>query len=314
MVVGITHFEEAPRWDVAAGHLRGRWSGLGEAAGSVGVGVHRIEVPAGAWATPAHDHAGAEELFYVLGGRGISWYDGATAEIRAGDAIAYLAGAGAHTLHALEPLDVLAFGPRHRDGSTRFPRLGLTMVGRRFVESVAGEPGGPLLQFVREAETGAPELAEPPGPRPANIVNLADVAAETLEHSRVVSTWRDLGRATGSVATGLSHVEVAPGKEATPLHCHSASEEIFVVLAGDGELVLDGAESTAVRAGHLIARPPGTGVAHVLRAGEGGLTYLAYGTREPNDICFYPRSNKLAFSGVGVIVRVAPVDYWDGED
>ena len=49
---------------------------LGEAAGSVAVGVRRIEVPAGAWATPAHDHAGAEELFYVLGGRGISWHDG----------------------------------------------------------------------------------------------------------------------------------------------------------------------------------------------------------------------------------------------
>jgi hypothetical protein len=71
--IGIAHFEEAPQWDASAGHLRGRWSALGEAAGSVGVGVHRIEVPAGAWATPAHDHAAAEELFYVLGGRGISW-------------------------------------------------------------------------------------------------------------------------------------------------------------------------------------------------------------------------------------------------
>ena len=106
---------------------------------------------------------GAGGAVLRAGRPGISWHDGATAEIRAGDAIAYRAGAGAHTLHALEPLDVLAFGPRHRDGSTRFPRLGLTMVGRRFVESVAGEPGGPLLQFVREAEIGAPELTEPPG-------------------------------------------------------------------------------------------------------------------------------------------------------
>jgi uncharacterized cupin superfamily protein len=311
--VGITHFEQAPQWEASAGHLRGRWSALGEAAGSVGVGVHRIEVPAGAWATPAHDHAGAEELFYVLGGRGISWHEGVTAEIRAGDAIAYLAGGGAHTLHALEPLDVLAFGPRHRDGSTRFPRLGLTMIGRRYVESIAGEPRGPLLQFVREAEVGAPELPEPSEPRPANIVNLADVEAEPLEHSRVRSSWRDLGRATGSVTTGLAHVEVAPGMEATPLHCHSASEEIFVVLDGDGELVLDGAQPAAVRAGHVIARPPATRVAHMFRAGEGGLRFLAYGTREAGDLCYYPRSNKLAFSGVGVIVRVQPLDYWDGE-
>ena len=70
--------------------------------------------------------------------------------------------------------------------------------------------------------------------------------------------WRDLGRAAGSVSTGLQHVEVAPGREATPLHCHSASEEIFVVLDGHGELVLDGEPPTAVRAGHVIARPPAT--------------------------------------------------------
>ena len=311
--MGISHFEQAPQSEVSAGHLRGRWSALGEAAGSVAVGVRRIEVPAGAWATPAHDHAGAEELFYVLGGRGISWHDGASAEIGPGDAICYRAGGGAHTLHAREPLDVLAFGPRHRDGTTRFPRLGLTMVGRRYVESVAGEPGGPLLQFMREAEIGPPELSEPRRPRPSNIVNLADVEAEPMEHGRVRSMWRDLGRATGSVSTGLSHVEVAPGAEATPMHCHSASEELFVILDGHGELLLDGAEPTPVRAGHVIARPPATRVAHMLRAGEVGLTHLAYGTREPNDLCFYPRSNKLAFSGVGVIVRVEPLDYWDGE-
>ena len=51
--------------------------------------------------------------------------------------------------------------------------------------------------------------------------------------------------------------------------------------------------SIPVRAGHVIARPPGTGVAHTMRAGLDGLTYLAYGTRVPNDVCFYPRSGKV---------------------
>ena len=142
---------------------------LGEAAGCVSVGVRRIEVAGGSWSTPVHDHGGAEELFYVLAGRGLSWHGGATAEIRAGDAIAYLAGAGGHTLYAHEALDVLAFGPRHRDHSTRFPRLGLSMIGGRFVESVGGDPNGPPLQFVRESEMGPPELPQP-GPRPPSIV------------------------------------------------------------------------------------------------------------------------------------------------
>jgi uncharacterized cupin superfamily protein len=108
-------------------------------------------------------------------------------------------------------------------------------------------------------------------------------------------------------------VEVAPGKEATAQHCHSVEEEIFVVLGGDGVLLL-GDEELPVRAGSVVARPAGTGVAHLFRAGEGGLTYLAYGTRDSADVCYYPRSNKIAFRGIGIIARLERLDYWDGED
>jgi uncharacterized cupin superfamily protein len=52
----------------------------------------------------------------------------------------------------------------------------------------------------------------------------------------------------------------------------------------------------------------------MFRAGQGGLTYLAFGTREPADVCYYPRSNKINFGGVGVIARLERLDYWDGED
>jgi len=67
------------------------------------------------------------------------------------------------------------------------------------------------------------------------------------------------------------------------------------------------------RAGHVISRAAGTGIAHALRAGDEGFTYLAYGTREPNDICYYPRSNKISFQGVGLIARLEDLDYDDGE-
>ena len=63
---------------------------------------------------------------------------------------------------------------------------------------------------------------------------------------RVARTRRNLGRAAGSVTTGLQHVVVAPGKESAPAHCHSLEEEIFVILDGDGVLVL-GEEETPVR-------------------------------------------------------------------
>ncbi|MGZ4430299.1 MAG: hypothetical protein ACXVYV_01510 [Gaiellales bacterium] len=40
---------------------------------------------------------------------------------------------------------------------------------------------------------------------------------------------------------------------------------------------------------------------------------LAHGTRGPNDIVFYPRSNKIYWRAVRVIARIERLDYWDGE-
>jgi uncharacterized cupin superfamily protein len=311
--MGLTHFDDAPVFERELGHLRGRWTGLGEAAGSVNVGVRRIQIPAGGWSTPAHEHGREEEIFYILSGRGISWHRRRTAEVRAGDCIVYPAAAGAHTLHAVEPVDLLAFGPRVWDESVGFPRLGLSLVGNRAVESLPYMVDRMPIQFVREAELGPPELPDEPGPRPETIVNLDDVEPVRVERGRVARTRRRLSRAAGSETTGLQHVVVEPGRESGPQHCHSVEEEIFVILDGEGVLVLD-QEETPVRAGNVVARPAATGVSHMFRAGDGSLTYLAYGTRDPADVCYYPRSNKIAFRGVGVIARLERLDYWDGED
>ena len=66
-----------------------------------------------------------------------------------------------------------------------------------------------------------------------------------------------------------------------------------------------GASSPARRG--RVARTP-------FRAGEDGLTLLAYGTREPTDVTYYPRSGKVSFRGLGLIGRLDVLDYWDGED
>lgn len=310
----ITHLEDATKHSYDLGHLRCTWTMLGEGAGSRGVGVRRIEIEAGGWSTPAHEHGREEEIFYVLSGRGLSWQRGRTTAIRDGDCILYLPKTGAHTVHALEPLDLLAFGTRFDDESVGFPRLGASLVGRRAAETTPGAIERAPFQFVRESELGPPELPEAPGDRPATIVNVADVEPQRVERGRVARTRRNCGRAAGSVAAGLQHVEVEPGRESTAQHCHSLEEELFVILDGDGVLILD-SDETPVRAGHVVSRPPGTGVSHVFRAGERGLTYLAYGTREPGDVCYYPRSNKIAWRGVGVMARLERIeDYWDGEE
>jgi uncharacterized cupin superfamily protein len=312
--MGLTHFDEAKRSEFEVGHITGKWSYLGEEAGCRTVGVRRIRVPEGGWSTPAHEHGREEEIFYVLAGHGISWQRGKTAEIGTGDCIVYLPRRGAHSVHALiGGIDLLAFGPREYDETVRFPRLGLSLVGSRFVESVSGSVDGMPLQFVRESELGPPELPSELGPRPSTIVNVDDVEPMLMDRPRIGRTRRNLGNAVGSVATGLQHVDVLPDKLSAPRHCHSLEEEIFVILDGDG-VALIGQDELPLRPGHVVSRPAATGVAHAFRAGGSGLRYLAYGRREPNDICYYPDSNKILFGGVGLIARLEALDYWDGED
>ena len=49
------------------------------------------------------------------------------------------------------------------------------------------------------------------------------------------------------------------------------------------------------------------------RAGDTSLTLLAFSTREPNDIVFFPRSGKVGLRGIKARFFVTQVDYWDGE-
>ena len=77
----------------------------------------------------------------------------------------------------------------------------------------------------------------------------------------------------------------------------------------------EGVTEHPVRAGSVVARPAGTGVAHAFRGGTDGMTLLMYGTRDPGEVCYYPRSGKVFFIGLGVITKVSEqLDYWDGED
>ena len=293
---------------IEIGHLRADWTFVGPAAGCVAVGVRRIRVDPGWFSTPLHVHAHDEETFFVLDGSGLSVQDDRTYEIGRGDCLVHGEAKEAHTLRAgVDGLDVLVFGAsRERSSGARLPRVGMTWSARSWFETGAGKS-----PFEREAELGPPDLPEP-GDRPGSIVNADEVEARISEREHHLGTWRQLGKAAGARRTGLNQVALEPGQAAAPPHCHSAEEEVFVVLDGGGTLLL-GEDEHPVKAHDVIARPAGTGVAHAFVAGAGGLTFLAYGTKEPNDICYYPRSNKIAFRGVGLIGRIEKLDYWDGE-
>jgi uncharacterized cupin superfamily protein len=270
-------------------------------------------VDPGKQSSPVHVELDEEEIFYVLAGSGLSYQDGKTYEVRAGDCIVHRVAEEAHTMIAgRDGLDILAFGQRTDATATYLPRAKVVRMAVTLDVSPGPHP------WEREAAAGEPELAEP-SERPPNIVNVAGAESENG------GVAKELGGEAGSARTGLNWIRLDANRRGPPPHCHSAEEEIFVVLDGDGVLELWPTPGTtrlhpdfeyqehALRPGHVVARPPGTRIAHGLRAGERGLTYLAYGTREPNDICYYPRSNKVFLRGIGIIARLEHLAYSDGE-
>ncbi len=315
----ISHWDDVRTWRGERGHIAGTWSSL-TGRNSRTVGLKRIQVDAGKWSTPLHLEGSEEEIFYVLGGSGVSvqWEgegDPVGYEVRAGDCLLHLALENAHTLQAgQDGLDVLAFGQRaHAEGITWLPRAGVAWLGETWAP-VGAEDDHP---WTREAAAGPPAVGELT-PRPSTIVHVPDLEPQKRDTATVGRRVRYVGRELGATRTGIRYAEVFPGKLNAPPHCHAAEEEIFVVLDGDGHLLLWEKEEVVehpVRTGSIVCRPAGTGVAHAFRAGATGMTLLMYGTNDPRELVYYPRSGKVFFVGLDLMTRLERVvDYWEGED
>ena len=223
----IAHWDDVEGQRRDAGHIGGLWFDLGTAAQTRTIGLRRMQVDAGKFSTPAHVHAMEEEIFYILGGSGLLWQGGATAAVGAGDAIVHRILEDPHTLRAGDDgLDLLAFGERRDAGLCHLPRAGVSWADPVWVDA-----GGGLSPFKREAAVGPPDCPGP-GPRPANVVAAADAEVGFGGLARL------LGKSAGSDRTGLNLVKLPAGGTGAPPHCHSQEEELFLVLAGSGDLLL----------------------------------------------------------------------------
>ncbi len=191
----LANLHESPAREFAVGHIKGDWRELGREAGTRTVGLRRIEIADGYFATPAHDHGAEEEIFFVLGGEGLLWQEGETWAVGAGDCIVHKPRRGAHTLRGgTGGLDVLVFGQRRDPALTALPRAGIAWSFPRWFELGDGD-----APYAREAAAGPPECPAPTAERPRNLVALADVPA--VFGGRV----RRAGQAAGAAATGLNH-------------------------------------------------------------------------------------------------------------
>jgi uncharacterized cupin superfamily protein len=157
------------------------------------------------------------------------------------------------------------------------------------------------------------------------IFNLADAKTATVGNgSRFVGEYASLGALIGARKLGVGLAIVPPGKRAFPKHAHHVNEEMMFILEGEGTYHC-GTESGPIKAGDLIAAPPGDGsTAHQIEnTSTAPLRYLTFSTNLEPEIVEYPDSGKFgvtSFAGKDRPTvrflgrRETSLNYFDGEE
>jgi uncharacterized cupin superfamily protein len=161
---------------------------------------------------------------------------------------------------------------------------------------------------------------------PKPIINVADVPLRDAGNGKEFKAKTgSFGRSIGSRLGAMLHV-VEPGNKAFPYHAHHVTEELFVVIEGEGTYRYGG-KSYPVKAGDVLAAPAGGAeTAHQLsNTGTTTLKYIGVSYNPgATDVAEYPDSGKFAVTsrydwatGKGGIRHIAKpgtgIDYWDGE-
>jgi len=173
--------------------------------------------------------------------------------------------------------------------------------------------GQPIL---RNADGVLGEFLEVYGGAEINRINRDELRSAPREYGKFEAEDFEIGLLIGARKLGYRIAELPPGKAFCPLHSHVLEEEFFFVLDGHPSIrTLRG--TIACRPGDFIAFPTGRRGTHQLRNDSAApCTVLLVGMNGPEEVCFYPDSEKvLVDTAAGrLIVRAKPaLDYLDGE-
>lgn len=155
------------------------------------------------------------------------------------------------------------------------------------------------------------------------FVNLADVEfTDTEDNGYYTSRRAQFSAGIGARKLGYNLTVLPPGKAQCPFHSHRAEEEMFLILAGEGELRF-GTQRYRIRANDVIACPTGgPEVAHqIINTGSADLRYLSLSNLADLEVCEYPDSHKVltcanepGTPALRKMVRAETnVDYYDRE-
>ena len=164
-----------------------------------------------------------------------------------------------------------------------------------------------------------PQPVPPPAPVPpapgegVRITRIEAVPAEQV--SRHPTYEHEKRRLVKTDRCQVTYYELPPGKSAYPYHFHTAEEEVFYILSGQGLLRFPEGE-TKVGAGDMIHFPTGEKGAHrLINNHHEPLRYLDFDTVSPCDVSVMPDSRKVNLYNHGKkIYRLGEeADYYDGE-
>ena len=262
---------------------------------------------------PLHVHVDEEEIFFVLAGRGLSWQDDAVHEVARRRRRSSTSPTASRTRcvagDADGPLDVLAFASGSATRLTLLPRAGVAWVGARWLPPDAPHP------FSAEPPLAAASCRRR-APRPPTIVALDDVEA---------ARCRTAARCTARAATSA-----APPARGAPACSTSRSTPGAALLGAPLPLARGGAVRRARRrrarcCSATSAHPVRRGLGRRAPARDRRRALLRGRRRRPRRCSPTARATRRrragtrtrarsASRGLGVICRVEPLDYWDGEE
>ena len=143
---------------------------------------------------------------------------------------------------------------------------------------------------------------------------------EPFQHGqRFHEEFADCSRLLGLTAHDFDLCVIPPARGNHPLHRHDGIEELYYVVAGQGEVRTEQG-AFAVAAGDVFGFPPRYQIAHRLRnTGEGDLRFLSFAApAERLDMCDYPESGQR-YEGTAYgkrrrffLPERVNVGYWEG--
>jgi uncharacterized cupin superfamily protein len=296
------------------------------------VGVAIEELPPGRQSTPAHYHIFEEEHVYILEGTLTARIGTASYRMESGDYVCFPAGqkAGHCLINTSEATcRYVMIGERNPNEVvvyTDSKKVLVRALGRRAIFDLAarrgywdGENTGIASAGITPLDLEPLTMSEPAEPGPP--ISSRDVDWEVSgEGTNFGGRVRHLTHAAvgGNYHVGVLIEDPAPGRRLAPLHYHMLEEEHALIMEGQANLQLGDARYD-MRSGDYVCFPAGQKVGHCfMNNGTVPCRYLMIGQRNPNDVCVYPDSEKMAVSALrtrdDIFDMRARRRYWDGEE